>query len=421
MATRLVCRSLAVLFIFFAIGLARQNPDAVDTAVDQIGDSYVWGDEGPDTFDCSGLTQYVYAQVGVTLPRTSLGQSTTGTLVVGDLQRGDLLFFATDDERPGMVTHVGIYEGNNIMIDANSYYMEVVHDDISLSYWADRYLFARRLNPLPIGFFDEISSDGIITGWSYDPDQPGTPNTIQIFFDGPAGAGTLIHSGPTTVLRSDVNSAYNITGNHGFEFPIPASYRDGQSHGVYIYGLDLDDPTKSILLTGSPKNFTLPGVPAFTPISNPTAAYINSTNLLPISVPDFTIITFVSNATQTVSFSPPMEALTVPASWATWNSPPYTESNTPRVLWSTGSFSVTITLSNPVSIFGFETEPNPFAVHTIAATFMNGTTVIGTVSREINGHAGALLAAASSGLPITSVRIVSDADFAIAQIRAGSK
>jgi outer membrane protein assembly factor BamB len=112
-------------------------------------------------------------------------------------------------------------------------------------------------NQLPLGAFDEIS-DAVISGWSYDPDHTESSNTIQIFFDGPAGqGGTLIHSGPTDVFRPDVNSAHGIAGTHGFEFTIRADYRDGQPHEVFIYGIDLDDSSKSTLLTGSPMSFTL--------------------------------------------------------------------------------------------------------------------------------------------------------------------
>jgi cell wall-associated NlpC family hydrolase len=115
--------------------------DPVDIAANQIGKPYVWGAVGPDSFDCSGLTLYAFQQTGVTIPRTSLAQSTFGTQVVGSLQRDDLLFFSTDDERPGVVTHVGVYEGSNIMIDANSYSNRVTRDDISISYWSTRFLF----------------------------------------------------------------------------------------------------------------------------------------------------------------------------------------------------------------------------------------------------------------------------------------
>jgi cell wall-associated NlpC family hydrolase len=52
--------------------------DAVDLAARLIGRPYVWGAEGPDSFDCSGLTQYVYQDVGVELPRRAINQSQLG-------------------------------------------------------------------------------------------------------------------------------------------------------------------------------------------------------------------------------------------------------------------------------------------------------------------------------------------------------
>jgi hypothetical protein len=161
------------------------------------------------------------------------------------------------------------------------------------------------------------------------------------------------------------------------------------------------------------------GQSSFTPISTPTSSYVGSTDLLPITVPDFTLLSSLSNSKQTVTFSTSMDARTVPNSWATWNSPPNTESSTPRVLYTNGATSVTITLSQPSTQFGLETEPNPFQVHAITAVFMNGSTVLVTVSRPVNGFSGALLAAASTNQPITSVQVFSDVDFAIAQLRSG--
>src|SRR5262249_17863251 len=144
--------------------------------------------------------------------------------------------------------------------------------------------------------------------------------------------------------------------------------------------------------------------PTLTPISQPTTSYINSTSLLPITVPDFTDLTSVSttDGKQTVTFSSPMQAATVPDSWATWNSPPATESSTPRVLWTGGATSVTLTLSQPATTFGVEVEPNPFEVHTITATFFSAQGTIGLVSQAVDGFHGALLAAGSASQPITS-------------------
>ncbi|MER5751654.1 NlpC/P60 family protein [Streptomyces sp. NPDC002088] len=79
----------------------------------QIGKPYVWGATGPDSYDCSGLTQAAWKAAGVTLPRTTYDQVNAGTTVsLADAQPGDLVFFYDD------VSHVGIYIGNGMMIHA---------------------------------------------------------------------------------------------------------------------------------------------------------------------------------------------------------------------------------------------------------------------------------------------------------------
>jgi cell wall-associated NlpC family hydrolase len=86
---------------------------AVDTARAQLGKPYQYGGDGPDSYDCSGLTQYSWGAAGVSLPHSASGQSTMGTPVSRDqLQPGDLVFFY---DGPG---HVGIYVGNNQIIHA---------------------------------------------------------------------------------------------------------------------------------------------------------------------------------------------------------------------------------------------------------------------------------------------------------------
>jgi soluble lytic murein transglycosylase-like protein len=85
-----------------------------------LGVPYRWGGTDPSTgLDCSGLTQRVYADVGITLPRTAAQQATAGTAVasVADAQPGDLVFFDYSSSRPG-VDHVGIYLGDGQMIAA---------------------------------------------------------------------------------------------------------------------------------------------------------------------------------------------------------------------------------------------------------------------------------------------------------------
>jgi cell wall-associated NlpC family hydrolase len=86
---------------------------AIAFARNQLGKPYVWGATGPDSFDCSGLTQAAYKAAGIDLPRTTYDQVDVGTRVSeADLQPGDLIFFYSD------VSHVGLYIGNGEMIHA---------------------------------------------------------------------------------------------------------------------------------------------------------------------------------------------------------------------------------------------------------------------------------------------------------------
>jgi cell wall-associated NlpC family hydrolase len=78
-----------------------------------IGKPYVWGATGPDSYDCSGLTQAAWNAAGISLPRTTWDQVNAGTTVsLSAAQPGDLVFFYDD------ISHVGIYIGNGMMIHA---------------------------------------------------------------------------------------------------------------------------------------------------------------------------------------------------------------------------------------------------------------------------------------------------------------
>ncbi|MYS19402.1 Cell wall-associated hydrolase, NlpC family [Streptomyces sp. DvalAA-14] len=86
---------------------------AIAFARSQLNKPYVWGATGPDSWDCSGLTQAAYKAAGITLPRTTYDQVDVGTRVSeADLQPGDLIFFYSD------VSHVGLYIGGGNMIHA---------------------------------------------------------------------------------------------------------------------------------------------------------------------------------------------------------------------------------------------------------------------------------------------------------------
>ncbi|MVU82180.1 protein p60 precursor [Nocardia sp. ET3-3] len=89
---------------------------ALAAALTRVGDPYVWGATGPDQFDCSGLVQWAFHQVGKDVPRTSQQQSSYGTPVdEKDLQPGDVVFFYSD------ISHVGIYAGNGLMLHASTF------------------------------------------------------------------------------------------------------------------------------------------------------------------------------------------------------------------------------------------------------------------------------------------------------------
>ena len=138
---RSIAYAVAVSLFFTSTALAE---DVVDLAASLIGRAYVWGAEGPNTFDCSGLTQYVYREFGVDLPRRAIDQSKAGDPTDRGLQRGDLLFFSTDT-RQSLVTHVGLYEGSGTMIQASKSYGRVRRDGLDTDYWRDRFMFARRV------------------------------------------------------------------------------------------------------------------------------------------------------------------------------------------------------------------------------------------------------------------------------------
>ena len=95
--------------------ISNRAAQVVNIARQQLGKPYVWGATGPNSFDCSGLVQYVYRQIGINLPRTTYDQEYQGTAVsLNALQPGDLLFWGSY----GSAYHVAIYIGNGDFIQA---------------------------------------------------------------------------------------------------------------------------------------------------------------------------------------------------------------------------------------------------------------------------------------------------------------
>jgi hypothetical protein len=85
--------------------------DVILAAQAELGKPYVWGDEGPDTFDCSGLMQWIFAKVGVVLPRTAEEQQRWATRV-GSPTPGDMVFYGDP------AYHVALYIGGGKVIAA---------------------------------------------------------------------------------------------------------------------------------------------------------------------------------------------------------------------------------------------------------------------------------------------------------------
>lgn len=122
----------------------------VATALEEMGQPYVWGGTGDGSggFDCSGLIYYAYAQHGIRIPRTSEGQSTAGIAIRRDIDGllpGDILTFAIDGDR---ISHVGLYVGEGRFIHSASKGVSIsrlADDDSNGRYWLKRWVGVRRI------------------------------------------------------------------------------------------------------------------------------------------------------------------------------------------------------------------------------------------------------------------------------------
>jgi cell wall-associated NlpC family hydrolase len=98
-----------------AVPASERAVAAIDVALAKVGNGYAYGANGPDVFDCSGLTSWAYANAGVSLPRSSSAQFSAGTSVSSSaLAPGDLLFYGSP------ISHVAMYIGDGMVVHASN-------------------------------------------------------------------------------------------------------------------------------------------------------------------------------------------------------------------------------------------------------------------------------------------------------------
>lgn len=134
-----------VLLLAFQAGSAFASSE-MDGIIDGvIGTKYQYGGSTTKGFDCSGFTTYVFAKMGIDLPRRSVDQATVGTKVAkADLKPGDLVFFDTNGKIDGGISHVGIYVGDGKFAHASTR-LGVTIEPIDSSYYKPRFVTARRV------------------------------------------------------------------------------------------------------------------------------------------------------------------------------------------------------------------------------------------------------------------------------------
>jgi hypothetical protein len=145
----LVFASLLILTSIPSMASADSATNLVNTARSYIGTPYSYGGTTTSGFDCSGYTQYVFKQQGISIPRTTDQQYAMGTPVAkDDLKTGDLVFFNTSGSG---VSHDGIYIGSGKFIHSSSSKGVMISSINDPAYWGSRYIGARRVNDFTPG------------------------------------------------------------------------------------------------------------------------------------------------------------------------------------------------------------------------------------------------------------------------------
>jgi len=145
------------------------------------GSPYVWAEEGPNNFDCSGFTYYLYGSMGIEIPRRSQEQARVGTkIAIKDLQYGDLIFFATN-RRSSKITHVGMYLGDGWFTHASTVDYEVIYSNLfSSAYYKKRVKVCRRYLPTTKTKTSMVNSWSVVKEDSNKITMPKAISTEQI-------------------------------------------------------------------------------------------------------------------------------------------------------------------------------------------------------------------------------------------------
>lgn len=128
----------------------KPSTKSLDKMVKKLqGQPYVWAEEGPHNFDCSGYTYYMYGSMGIEIPRVAREQAKKGKEIkMNELIYGDLIFFDTEARRRGRITHVGMYLGNGWFTHASTTKYEIVYSNLNTSpYYKQRLRICRRYLP----------------------------------------------------------------------------------------------------------------------------------------------------------------------------------------------------------------------------------------------------------------------------------
>lgn len=172
-----------------------------------------------------------------------------------------------------------------------------------------------------------------------------------------------------------------------------------------------------------------PAARGFEVFRRPVARYTRHSCVIDLSkFDDWSMHSKLRGCGETIRFSSPFMRMTVPETWAgLWPCPPLTESCQPHVMYSDHVDTATIDFAKTVFTGGFEYEPAEWQVERITVSFFAGPkgsgSVVGSITRDVNGKAGARLFAARTTTGFRSIVVTNNSsdDFAIAQVRVHTR